>query len=50
VAQATLGRNELARAALVSARRIRPKLTRQEIERSHGRRVAQTLSDFWDAD
>jgi adenylate cyclase len=49
VAQATLGRAELARAALISARRIRPNLTRQEIERSHGRRAAQTLSDFWDA-
>jgi adenylate cyclase len=49
VAQATLGRAELARAALVSARRIRPNLTRQEIERSHGRRAARTLSDVWDA-
>jgi Flp pilus assembly protein TadD len=49
VAQATLGRAELARAALMSARRIRPNLTRQEIERSHGRRVARTLSDVWNA-
>ena len=49
VAQATLGRAELARAALMSARRIRPNLTRQEIERSHGRRAARTLSDVWDA-
>ena len=49
VAQATLGRAELARAALVSARRIRPNLTRQEIERSHGRRAARTLSGVWDA-
>ena len=49
VAQATLGRAELARAALTSARRIRPNLTRQEIERSHGRRAARTLSDVWDA-
>lgn len=49
VAQATLGRAELARAALMSARRIRPNLTRQEIERSHGRRAARTLADVWDA-
>ena len=49
VAQATLGRTELARAALMAARRIRPNLTRQEIERSHGRRAARTLSDVWDA-
>ena len=49
VAQATLGRAELARAALMSARRIRPNLTRQEIEHSHGRRAARTLSDVWDA-
>ena len=49
VAQATLGRAELAAAALMSARRIRPNLTRQEIERSHGRRAARTLSDVWDA-
>jgi adenylate cyclase len=49
VAQATLGRAELARAALMAARRIRPNLTRQEIERSHGRRVARTLSDVWNA-
>jgi len=49
VAQATLGRAELARAALMAARRIRPNLTRQEIERSHGRRAARTLSDVWDA-
>jgi len=49
VAQATLGRAELARAALMSARRIRPNLTRQEIERSHGRRAARALLDVWDA-
>ena len=49
VAQATLGRAELARAALMSARRIRPNLTRQEIEHSHGRPAARTLSDVWDA-
>ena len=50
VAQAMLGRAELARAALVAARRIRPNLTRQEIERSHGRCAARTLLDVWDAD
>jgi adenylate cyclase len=50
VAQATLGRTELARAALLAARRIRPKLTKHEIERSHGRHVARILLDVWDAD
>jgi adenylate cyclase len=48
VAQATLGRTELARAALMSAKRIRPKLTRQEIEISHGRRAARILAGMWD--
>jgi len=48
VAQATLGRTELARAALMSARRIRPKLTQQEIEYSHGRRAARILAGVWD--
>ena len=47
-AQATLGRTELARAALMSARRIRPKLTPREIEISHGRRAAKTLASVWD--
>jgi adenylate cyclase len=50
VAQATLERTELARAALVSARRIRPKLTQQEIEISHGRRAARILAGVWDVD
>src|SRR5271169_4345528 len=50
VAQATLGRTELARAALMSARRIRPKLTQQEIEISHGRRAARILAGIWDVD
>jgi adenylate cyclase len=50
VAQATLGRTELARAALLAARRIRPKLTKHEIERSHGRHAARILLDVWDAD
>ncbi len=48
VAQATLGRSVLARAALMSARRIRPKLTQQEIEISHGRRSAKILAGVWD--
>jgi len=47
VAQAVLGRAELARGALMSARRLRPNLTLQEIERSHGRRAAKILSDVW---
>ena len=46
-AQATLGRMEHARAALGSARRIRPSLTQKEIQRIHGKRVARTLSDIW---
>jgi adenylate cyclase len=50
VAQATLGRTELARAALMAARRIRPKLTKHEIERTHGRHAARILLDIWDAD
>jgi adenylate cyclase len=48
VAQAALGRAELARGALMSARRLRPNLTLQEIERSHGRRAAKILSGVWD--
>jgi adenylate cyclase len=48
VAQAVLGRAELARGALMSARRLRPELTHQEIERSHGRRAAKILSGVWD--
>ena len=50
VAQATLGRTELARAALLAARRIRTKLTKHEIERSHGSHAARILLDVWDAD
>jgi hypothetical protein len=46
-AQATLGRTVLARAALMSARRTRPKLTLREIEISHGRRAARILADAW---
>lgn len=48
VVQAALGRAELARGALMSARRLRPNLTLREIERSHGRRAAKILSDVWD--
>jgi tetratricopeptide (TPR) repeat protein len=49
-AQATLGRTELARAALMSARRIRPKLTQREIEISHGRRASKILEGLWNVD
>ncbi|KJC57541.1 hypothetical protein UP10_28170 [Bradyrhizobium sp. LTSPM299] len=49
VAQAALGRTELAQCALMSARRLRPELTRQEIERSHGRHAAKILAGVWDA-
>jgi adenylate cyclase len=49
-AEAVLARTELARGALMSARRLRPQLTQQAIERSHGRRVARILSDVWDLD
>jgi adenylate cyclase len=49
-AQATLGRTELARAALMSARRLRPKLTQREIGISHGRRAAKILAGVWDVD
>ena len=47
-AQATMGRMEQARTALAFARRIRPTLTPHEIQRSHGKRAAQVLSDIWD--
>src|SRR5271170_614575 len=50
VAQAMLGQTEPARAALMSARRIRPELTQREIEISHGRRAAKTLAGVWDVD
>jgi adenylate cyclase len=46
-AQATLGRTVLARAALMSARRIRPKLSLREIEISHGPRAARILAAAW---
>ena len=48
VAQAALGRSEFARVALMSAKRLRPELTQQEVERSHGRRAAKILSGIWD--
>ena len=47
-AQAKLGNTEHARAALISARRIRPNLTQQEIQRSHGKRAARMLFEIWD--
>jgi adenylate cyclase len=50
VAQAMLGQTEPARAALMSARRIRPELTQREIEISHGRRAAKILAGVWDVD
>jgi adenylate cyclase len=48
VAQEMLGRTELARAALMSAKRLRPKLTPHEIEISHGRHAARILAGVWD--
>jgi adenylate cyclase len=48
--QATLGRTVLARAALMSARRIRPKLTLREIEMTHGADAARILAGVWDVD
>ena len=42
-----LGRGVEARAALAAARRIRPGLMVQEIEQSHGRRVANLLGPLW---
>ena len=50
VAQESLGRTVLARAAVISARRIRPNLTLQEIEMSHGPHAARILEGVWDAD
>ena len=47
-AQATLGHTQHARGALLSARRIRPNVTLDEIQRSHGRRAARILSDVWE--
>jgi adenylate cyclase len=43
-----LGRNDLAKASLTGARRLRPELTLAQIEISHGRRAARVLSSFWD--
>jgi Flp pilus assembly protein TadD len=48
-AQARLGRTELARAALTSAKRLRPQMTLQEIEMSHGPRAASFLAGVWDS-
>jgi tetratricopeptide (TPR) repeat protein len=49
-AQATLGHTKHARVALLSAKRIRPNITMEEIQRSHGRRAARILLDVWDLD
>jgi adenylate cyclase len=43
-----LGRNDLAKASLTAARRLRPELTLSQIQISHGRRTAKVLADFWD--
>jgi tetratricopeptide (TPR) repeat protein len=43
-----IGRHEEARAALATARRIRPALTLQEVARANGRRVAARLASLWD--
>jgi adenylate cyclase len=43
-----LGRSDLAKTSLTSARRLRPELTLSQIEISHGRRAARILADFWD--
>jgi Flp pilus assembly protein TadD len=47
-AQATLGHTKNAQVALVYARRIRPNVTMEEIQCSHGLRAAQILLDVWD--
>ena len=50
VTQAMLGRIELARAALASARRMRPKLTLQQIEILHGADAAKAVEGVWDSE
>jgi adenylate cyclase len=47
--QATQGRPELARAALATAKRLRPALTLREVEVSHGQQAALVLSEYWEA-
>ena len=47
--QATQGRPELARAALATAKRLRPALTLREVEVSHGQQAARVLSEYWGA-
>lgn len=49
VARAALGQTELAATALDAAKHLRPSLTLQEIERSHGRRAARVLAGIWGA-
>ncbi len=48
VAQVRLGRTELARAALASARRVRPQLSLREIEISYGRAAGRIVAGLWD--
>jgi adenylate cyclase len=48
VVHASLGQPDLARSALVAARRLRPALSLSEIEISHGRRAARALTEAWD--
>jgi len=43
-----IGRDQEARVALATARRIRPALTLQEVARASGRRVAARLASLWD--
>jgi adenylate cyclase len=43
------GQTDRAASTLNAAKRLRPKLTLQEIERSHGRRAAQVLAFVWEA-
>lgn len=42
------GREDEARAALATARRIRPALTLQEVARANGRGVAARLGPLWE--
>ncbi|MBC5768084.1 winged helix-turn-helix domain-containing protein [Ramlibacter albus] len=44
---AAMGKGDDARAALSLARRLRPRLTLDEVARSHGKRAAQALRPLW---
>jgi adenylate cyclase len=48
LAHVALGHEDLAKASLVAARRLRPELTLSQIRVSHGQRAAGALADFWD--